>query len=1085
MIWDYTSLATSPVLRTLSLPHPSKPSDPLPHGCIVHTAASSDVGLVIVFPTSGKVTFWENVDNAETLSLFHQGRNGVEGSVGNMLSGETILDLVDADHAGFLLLFSTGRLAHLTVRDAQGRPRINVQFLKANSNNGSGGLFSGFKNALIGGGWRKDVATVKARPSGARGQMEAVAMTASGVVQIWNISWAAPPTFKYEVDAQKEIVSVLESDNAPEKQGREAEPNIIDFALFEAAAEGHEVSLPNQTPEIHIFALVAHAGTSSNYFLIEMTVTPQIATIERVIPLTVFTEPSAKEHTWRPRLLIPRPYHTAFVMFDQAIAIMSLLRKDDSPDVQLQTDSQQAYTSFQDALYWRRDRDIQISGYAVEPTRPKTKQSSIAVLLRGFGVVRITANEGAVDAATSVTAKSKIEQAVYFSNNPENILDFSTKPEFTFSQAEVETAATAISREILRSEAEPIPVVMPSMEQQLALRSTALRHLALYVKKNFKPLSRVTRWSLLWEAEKMVAAEGVWKKYDARLNAVGPTRRTLLAELCDMLHERNKNSHDAVAGEHDPVRNLFLKEVGRIDVVVPWAMNAIKDLRDNGGVKEHPAILELAAEANDLMLGPLEAAFQFRQNNLELYGLDDEDQQDGVLRSGYEELPEFWTATHNTIGAIRSLIELELKFLHEYLQGNKDFFPVDQKVLQKVDEESSRMVKLCCITHMERYRWCLAQPNEKKRATGRNMEHQFKTSIRHDLLAKLRRVGKGKEAIALAERFRDMPCLVELAVDEISDLYCQQSEPSLEYKRDEIVSEMNELSARAGNYHNQFGEEYTSAFFDHFIKIGKLYSLIVHPVTEKSRLTNYLRAEPSRARISWLNEVFNEEDFTAAGTTLMKIAKEQETNWWCKKVETSIAKLSFLAADERKESSDVDRSSMRDRCNKGLRLLQVQDRVYKHVKHAAYNALDSTAEIQLVMQQYGKSFVEERPALHELLKQGFANLFSHQVLDSRHLIDILTLMDQWPNPLSEDNICGEEFLFALDALQSAEDIEDKDEVMKLIWKRCFIRDDWQINNNTVNKPDEVVQRQIQGSALYKTLRGSYEIGELTRDSPRP
>ena len=69
LIWDYTSLASSPVPHILPLPQPAKSNEQPSLGSIVSTGPSSDVGLVVVGPVSGKIRFWENVESAESLGL--------------------------------------------------------------------------------------------------------------------------------------------------------------------------------------------------------------------------------------------------------------------------------------------------------------------------------------------------------------------------------------------------------------------------------------------------------------------------------------------------------------------------------------------------------------------------------------------------------------------------------------------------------------------------------------------------------------------------------------------------------------------------------------------------------------------------------------------------------------------------------------------------------------------------------------------------------------------------------------------------------------------------------------------------------
>lgn len=103
----------------------------LPIGSLVSASISTaQPGLVIVMPTTGKITYWESITSAAALDLTRQQRCGLEGSVGGMLSGESVIQMVDAAPAGFILGFSSGRLALLSLRDTQGRPTVRVQIMQ-------------------------------------------------------------------------------------------------------------------------------------------------------------------------------------------------------------------------------------------------------------------------------------------------------------------------------------------------------------------------------------------------------------------------------------------------------------------------------------------------------------------------------------------------------------------------------------------------------------------------------------------------------------------------------------------------------------------------------------------------------------------------------------------------------------------------------------------------------------------------------------------------------------------------------------------------------------------------------------------
>ncbi len=141
IVWPYTSTTTSPETFTFALPYPSKhASDPLPLATLVSPSTSSEEpGLLVVMPISGKIAYWESISSAATLDFIRQQRTGVEDAIHGMFSGEYVVELVYAESAGFMLAFSTGRLAYMSVRDSHGRPAISVQFLRSGLGSSGGG----------------------------------------------------------------------------------------------------------------------------------------------------------------------------------------------------------------------------------------------------------------------------------------------------------------------------------------------------------------------------------------------------------------------------------------------------------------------------------------------------------------------------------------------------------------------------------------------------------------------------------------------------------------------------------------------------------------------------------------------------------------------------------------------------------------------------------------------------------------------------------------------------------------------------------------------------------------------------------
>ena len=71
------------------------------------------------------------------------------------------------------------------------------------------------------------------------------------------------------------------------------------------------------------------------------------------------------------------------------------------------------------------------------------------------------------------------------------------------------------------------------------------------------------------------------------------------------------------------------------------------------------------AESQDVITAVLTTAYDFRRQNLKIYGLVDEKVEDGVLKDidSYTGLPEPWTATKNICTSLGSFVSSSTQLL--------------------------------------------------------------------------------------------------------------------------------------------------------------------------------------------------------------------------------------------------------------------------------------------------------------------------------------------------------------------------------------------------------------------------------------
>ncbi|TAQ90220.1 hypothetical protein B7494_g1492 [Chlorociboria aeruginascens] len=1109
IVWEYAAHIPSPETFTFDIPNPSKHvTDALPLGSLVSASSSSEEpGLVIVIPTTGYITYWESIASAATLNLMRQQRNGVEFTIPGTFSGERVIQILNAETAGFILGFSTGRLAYMSVRDGQGRPAISVQFLRGtNGGPGSGGIFGSLRNALTSSTSRGDIAAVRAERADRHekvGQRNVVVATKKGRLQVWDIHRGGHNSIQAETDGREAIVMAIKETQASLGDIHLESFQILDFSFAPKSVADTQLSDQDDTGT-HLLILTSLTNNNSSYYsLVEVVLKQNELTIGSVRPIKSYMTPVSQNATSKPRLYLPKPALVAYVVFDRAVVVISMARQPDSPDWQLRSESHVHLQSFEDVVDFREDMNIEIVGSGMEePYAPlhgiedsrsrryKAKFPAAILIVRGGGVVRVAAINTArliSSKAQQVTARSKLEQAVFFGSMEQNPLSFSVRPELQFPPDEVATAAVSLSQDILKSQIPYIPSVPASIEQNLRKRSAALHDLAKHLKETGLSLDRVTKWKLLWDAEKMAAAARIWKDYDARVRTKPEgQKRGLLTDVVEHIHEIYKTEPVAEAGELDRVRQWFIRDIWNLEIAIPWAYQVIKYTYQDGQ-KDHEFVMEILSEANDLVKGALKTAFNFRSDNLGLYNLQGETLENGILQSGYEGLPEFWTSIFYLVENTRKQTELSGLLVKEYWGKPPGPAQPDPSLVDKIRLENGTLVDLAIRTNRERIRWNSVQGSHELQIEAEQINSSQKIAEEDQLKLLAVEIGLADEAINLAEKYEILPTLATILMYEIGQCGDKSREVGLgideiEYYQRRVVMLQNRLT----QCYEEFGTDWATALYGYYIRTRSMSELFNNNPEQHKFLTEFLRNRPQYAKIAWIQEVTKEHDFDQAAHTILDLGLHRERDLWCKKVQLSLGKLARMAGRKYSQSNGVliPDGGQADLVETGnqLNLIKIQEQAYNHILPSIDAAIDEKAELQLAMEAHGNKGSKRHP-LSNLLEESMAHLINHEAMDALSLIDLLTLMGDNRQIDHPDSFRSCQFYLALQVTCYGDlSKEDRVPTQKVIWRRCLLRDDWKDINNTDLKDDQQVEEHLRTTALYSTLRSCFKNGLLGKDS---
>jgi nuclear pore complex protein Nup133 len=1043
---------------------------------------------VIVIPTTGKITYWESIASAATLNLKLQ-RNGVELTIPGMLSGEKVIQILNAESAGFMLAFSSGRIAYMTVRDGQGRPAITVQFLRSGNGTTNTGIFGSLRNALSSSSWHGDIAAIRAGPQKKIGERNVVVATRKGKLQSWNIHRGGHTSLIAESEAREKIVTEIK-EAIPALTSLLIENfELLDVAYFHDSTT--ETSIARQghvDTSVRLLLLVSLTEKHvSHYALVEAMLGSEGLQVGNIRQIKSYSTPIARDAISNTRLYLPDP-SLAFIVFDRAVVVVTLVQPDDSPESQLMTESHLFPASFEDVIDFRGDIDFEIVGSGMEEPqalsniaedsktrRSKSKHPATVLIARNGGILRVAATDiGKLHLKSEpLTAKSKLEQAVFFGSQSQNLINFAVRPELEFPAADVGSAALELSQEILKSKTSYIPSVAASLEQNLRRRSNALRDLARYLKSSGVELCRTTRWRLSWDAEKLAAASIIWQSYDSKISErVVGEKRVLLTELVEYIHEDWKSKPTDEEGELDHVRYWFMEDIDRLDIALPWAFQIVKYAYvDNE--KARQTVLETLDEANEFVVGALEAAFNFREANAELYGLQTEVLEHGILQSNYGDLPEIWTSQLYLVENLKKQITLSGAFLKEYWNPAEDA-ETNDTLLSKVAREHENLIDMGIRCTRERIRWEEAQDDPAIQHQAEQRETSQLAAEDSEIKFLARTLGLPNSAIALAEKHVILPTLASILNFELN----QCSERTNDFQnlpkteRQYLKERSKELQSKVNDCFTTFGMDWAEAFYDLEIQVESMSELLNDFPSQRKYLTEFLRRRPEYAKIAWIHEVTYQGDFDHAATNLLNLGLNHEEDVWSKKVELSIGKLARLASRSYSQDNGIlipdggktELATTHDQ----LGLIKIQDTVYEYIHGTLADAIDEEGEVQLALDAFGNQrTLHKLPALSHLLTESMESLVKHTAMDGMALVDLLSLMGESNYDGGLQNM---QFYNALQAVrQGVPDKTEKLLLQRVIWRRCMLKNDWAELNNTSSNNDEELSERLRATALYMTF----------------
>lgn len=549
-------------------------------------------------------------------------------------------------------------------------------------------------------------------------------------------------------------------------------------------------------------------------------------------------------------------------------------------------------------------------------------------------------------------------------------------------------------------------------------------------------------WRLLSDAEKCEAARAVWAARDARLrrdpDAGEGVLENVIAELL---------SDDEDIGGHDPTRMWFQRFAGSIEELLPLAKRALVEKRKKG--RYDPLVFaKMDAEANDIVLGSLMAAWRFRVHAARLYTMEDGVDANGIVGRA-DGLAPPWTSGTDILQALDVQYDVSRALLKSFWGPNLGADEERREVAERVAGQLVGLAEVCCRGFEERASWC-----EQQTAAGEGILQEGITvkeryiASRGEWIAPLVEIGRAEKAYSIAEKWRDYRTLVKLCSEELlrNDLSLGElgRGSGTEEKTAELQAAKQQTLQRLDRYFETFGESFATEMYEYLVENGQLHTLMNGFENWREKyLTDFLRSNKKYAKLEWIHDVGLGE-FALAANTLNAIAVDQEEDLWSKKVELSIGKLAKLAAAA--DGLHGGELLMRDEIrlvDADLELVTIQERIYETVRYLKEQTIDTEGAVQVGLDTYARSLVgKKRVGCRDIWKRAFGRAVEGKVIGVEEIADLLTLADEGEGELVGRGTGGEEFYWALKVLSLGGLRKDRREFMeKTVWRRCYLRDE--------------------------------------------
>ncbi|KAH9981165.1 Non-repetitive/WGA-negative nucleoporin C-terminal-domain-containing protein [Lactifluus volemus] len=965
-VWQHTQeLAGIPTCYIF--PCPADPSQAAPLYAFVPYGGSREPGLILA-SQSGEIWFWNNI------GVGLAGGEQYSKILLDLGSNETVNSLIKLDPQTFVASTSSGRLFRLTLTTSGGRHHFTSRLFSRPQSSLS---LSRFLPSL----WSSPTSQAEA------GNIAAIALGAKTNLgtEIWALVESRVQKWNVAVEGWEEFM--LQEDIAaallpPIQNTLRAPSDYLDLELLDLAVDisGKLLILTSHGDAGEHEEMSYNSTPRRIYNVAQISMSAGILQVEKLIGVPYQSTFRASEAPMHPQLRLMLGGAILVVQFGDAIAFCS--RDND----------------FKDRIELKSSTDRTL-GICVADTQ------SYLLVLTASTTMKVTLDLIKSKSSTlsehgsGVLIKSIMTQAILYGSHAENPLHFSFPPEV--EEESLMSGAALLSNAILASGSDST-VIRPNNDLTVQLNSRKEKgsFLIKFINENgvIGKISQRSRQRLATDAEKLYAAQQLWLRLNETIRQGRPY---------DILSEAVYSYMNQVGeGQHDDLMRAFFRlHVADIGKLLPHVRDGTRRL-----LGEVPATRpSVLSEANGIVLTILNSAFEYRDYNAGVYGV---------------ELPfvKPWTSKPEVINVVLELFDITTTYVQDLGEA-----PEEHKSREPNSQLPDLASALFACVH-ERMGWLQSSVANEPPGTDREiaaLADQFQ-QLRPEVLNTLNKFGFAARAFELAEKYHDFRSLAALCNKDVVYPFDQ-----------------NPHASKIAEYIERFRNAFTDELYQWYIEHGELRTLFSQSEAYSDYLDKFF-LKHDRPFISWIQDLDKEKFHSAAESLLAE--SENAGDLAAKELMLSIGKLTHLA--QMQEDTAVD-ESMLDAFHDGLDFVSVHEAL--------------TEELRSALASQKASVIANKKVLPLVFKQLVRSLLQGKALSVEDIADTLSMKD--------NDTTIDDYATALHLLARADKLPDarRQTAFRSVWRRIYIHDNWDTIKKTSGVSDAQLNERFHSTALVTAL----------------